>query len=378
MKEGPDRLTLAGAYATTALGVSSVSLLAPVLPELAARYGVDSEAMALFQTAVMLPGIVTGLLMGRFGARGHLRTALAVSLLVFGLAGTSLACVESFSVAVALRVVQGAGGGGLVAASFMLIGAVAEPRRFRAVGHNAAIVSTMMVVQPLLGSSLGALSAAAPFGFYFLAVIAGGLVPRTVPAAARASAPARVRRSGPPREVAGALAMTVILNVLAFGWLLLLTPLVLDDAGVSIRWRGWVLAGQFGIATVVTFATARWRNRRRFDALLLAGWVTGAVSLAAAAVGPVMMTAVILVATGACYGILNPALVATISPVDGGRWLGWWQSSARLGQVLGPLVAGALYVALEPRLVLLIGAVTAAATGGLLLRARRNARDVWG
>ncbi|MEE6272663.1 MFS transporter [Georgenia sp. MJ206] len=363
-----DRRTLAGAYATTSLGVSSVSLLAPVLPELAARYGVEAESMAVFQMAVMLPGIVTALLMGRLGARGHLRGALAVSLLVFGVAGASLALVESFPAAVLLRVVQGAGGGGLVAASFMLIGTVAEPRRLRAVGHNAAIVSTMMVLQPLLGAGLGALSAAAPFGFYGLAIVAAVLVPRTVPAAARVASPVRVGRSGPPREVRAALVMTVVLNVLVFGWLLLLTPLILDDAGVDLGWRGWALAAQSAIATVATFATARWRNRRRFDALLVGGWAAAASLLAVAAAGPAALTAVVLVLAGVFYGVLNPTLVARISPVDGGRWLGWWQSAARLGQVLGPLLAGALYGALTPGPVLLVGA---AAAGTALLAVRR-------
>lgn len=361
-----DRPRLAAAYTVTALGVSGVSLLAPVLPELAARYGVAAGAMSVFQTAVMAPGIITAVLAGGIGARRGLRGILTVLLLVYGLAGTSLMLVSDFPTAIALRLVQGAGSGGLVAISFMLIGTIDPSRRIRATGYNAAVISTMMVVQPLIGSVLGSYSAVAPFSFYALSAVAALIVPRAAPTRPHRKFAHRSQTSGPPPIVRSVLVMNVLLNLVFFGWLLLLTPFLLDAAGVDLSVRGWALALQSGVATFVTLGTARWRERGHFRPLLIVGWSALAGVLAVAAAGPITLAAALLVVAGVYYGAVNPVLVSVVSGVDGGRWLGWWQSSSRLGQMAGPLVAGVLYAALPTRGVLLIGAAIGLATAGIV------------
>ncbi|QOR69359.1 MFS transporter [Ruania alkalisoli] len=358
------------AFGATALGVSSVSLLAPVLPELAVRYGVGVDLMAYFQTAVMLPGIVTGVLAARLArARGR-RLALALCLLMFGAAGVALALVATFPAAVLLRVLQGIGGGGLVALSFQIARSVSPRWRVRAIGYNAAVVSTMMVVLPLIGSTLGGYSTAAPFAFYGLALPAALVVWRVLPAGGQDGEPptaSRTSRRGPPREVLGILVMTVLLNVLVFGWLLLLTPLLLDANGVDLTWRGWALAVQSALATLATFATGRWRTRGSVAVLAVAGWGAGAFFLVGAGVLPGSLAVAALVGAGVFYGILNPVLAARIGAVGDGAWFGWWQSCARTGQVLGPVAAAGLMAGLPITLVLVLGGAFSAVVAAVVL-----------
>lgn len=360
-----DRIRLVAAFAITALGVSGVSLLAPVLPELSVRYGVAPGAMSLFQTAVMAPGILVAVLTRRIASARGLRGVLRVLLVVYGLAGLALILVSDFPTALVLRLVQGIGGGGLVTLSFMLISTVDTRRRMRATGHNAAVISTMMVLQPMLGSVLGRLNPAAPFAFYGLALVAAFVVPRAVPLDAQHNGSERRGSGGVPIPIRGALVMNVLLNVVFFGWLLLLTPFLLEAAGIDLSLRGWALALQSAVATVVTLLTARWRERGQYRALLVVGWGTLAVILAGAAVGPSGLAAALLVLAGVVYGAVNPTLVSVISSVDRGRWLGWWQSSSRMGQVIGPLVAGALFASLSSSTVLAVGA--AIGLGGIVL-----------
>ncbi|MPV35507.1 MFS transporter [Georgenia subflava] len=359
------------AYATTALGVSGVSLLAPVLPELAARYGVDVEAMALFQTAVMVPGILTAALAGALAPRVGLAPVLRSALLIYGFGGISLLVVDSYPLALLLRLVQGVGGGGLVAMSFLLIARAGPGQRLAATGRNAAVISTMMLLQPLLGSSLGAISPVAPCAFYGLAIVAAMVVPGL--ASAQTAPPVQhYRRSTRiPGQVMWVLIMTVVLNILLFGWLLLLTPLVLDAAGVGISARGWTLALQSGLATVVTLAVARWREAGRFRLLLISGWAIGASILLGSSLGPSELTIPLLIAAGTFYGAVNPTLVSSLSGAEGGRWLGWWQSSARLGQVIGPVLAGTLYADIGGGPTLAIGGVLAALVLAVAILYRR-------
>ncbi|UFU07985.1 MFS transporter [Ruania halotolerans] len=361
-----DRTLMAVAFAVTALGVSSVSLLAPVLPELADRYQVGVQQLAYFQMAVMLPGIVTGVLAARLARALGKRFALVACLAVFGAAGVSLVLVTSFPLAVALRLVQGVGGGGLVALSFLLAGSVAPERRVRAVGYNAAVVSITMVLAPLVGSTLGGYSSLAPFAWYGLALPAAVVVWRVLPGAAASATPeatptaSPASRRAPSAEVVGILAMTVALNVLVFGWFLLLTPLLLDANGVDLTWRGWALAVQSALATVATFATGRWRARERYAVLMTLGWGIGFVFVAGAGLAPGGLGIAALIGAGICYGILNPVLAARIAVVDRGHWFGWWQSCARTGQVLGPVVAGWLIVGLPISAVFVVGGTLSA------------------
>lgn len=259
------------AYAITAFGVSGVSLLAPLLPDLAELYGVSASDLSWYQTAVMLPGVVTAVATTHLVERIGLRPSLTGGLLLFGVAGTALAFVPDLWPALVLRVLQGIGSGGLVAMAVILLRRLPDGVSARAVGANSAVVSLAMVALPLVGSALGALSVRAPFLVYaaaaaVLGAVVSAVLPRGEP---------RPRRDGPPgpsARMSWVMASTVVLNVAFFGWLLYLTPIVLDARGVGLGLRGAVLSAQSGIATIVTLATVRLRESVPVPRLLAASW----------------------------------------------------------------------------------------------------------
>ncbi len=321
--------------------------------------------MALFQAAVMLPGIVTAVLMTKLLSTFGLRLILAGALAIYGGAGTAVLVVASYEAALVLRVLQGVGSGGLVAIAFVLLRQLPKARRGRAISVNASIMSFMMLLQPLLGSALGAISPRTPFLFYALSLVL-------------AAATLIIIRSGndlrPQRTIKGRfskglaliMAMSLTLNVLFFGWLLYLTPIVLELFGWGLGVRGVVLASQSGLATVVTIATSRLLLRKRYFLLLTAGWSAFGISMGVLALTPTSLSAVILLSfAGTFYGVVNPVLVTLAAQGRAVSDLGWWQSSNRAGQVLGPLVGAGAWGLMPLIGVLLLGAGIAA-IGSLL------------
>lgn len=354
---------LAVAYLTTGAGVSGVSLVAPVLPELAATYGVNPDQMAWFQTAVMAPGVLSAVLLTRLAERLGLRPVLAGALAVYGLSGLSLLAVTDYELAVALRLVQGCGGGALVAASFVILRRLSDVSRARAIGRNAALVSFMMVLLPLVGSALGSVSPRLPFSVWALAVFLAPLAWRWSPERAEHST-VRQRLSGPARTTLGAvLACTVLVNVVFFGWLLFLTPILLSERyGLAVEHRGLVLALQSLGATVVALATTRVRARSRYRGLSSTGWVTLALLFVGLAVTTDRTVALVaFAAAGLYYGAVNPTTISIVSELGRDSLIGWWQSAARFGQVVGPLLAALLLGSVSHVQVLLVGALLALA-----------------
>lgn len=161
------------AFALTIVAVSAVSLIAPSLPELARSYGVTEPTMAWFQSAVLVPGLIAAPVAMRLTRRHGLRRVLVVALMLYGLAGVSHVVESPFAIAVLTRGVQGVGGAALLAGGFALLGRLPDQQRARGVAANAALMSTMMVLQPLIGAALAAWWLRAPFLFYLSPVSTG-------------------------------------------------------------------------------------------------------------------------------------------------------------------------------------------------------------
>lgn len=332
------------AYATTAVGISAVSLIAPSLPELAAIYGVTVGEVAAIQVAVLVPGIFSARwLLGRGSDRG-LSRMLALALLGYGLFGSSLLFVSSWPLVLSLRVLQGFFCGGLVAGAFALLGRGGEDGQ-RRIARNAALVCVMMAIQPLVGSFLNGFGPRWPFAFYLTALPLGVAmlrrsrgdtlaVPRVVATADDTLGEAKPRTGE-------ALLVTGVINALLFGWLLYLAPVHLAESyGAGVGVRGVVLSAQAALGAVLALAVARYLVRGRQRPLLYIGVLIPMAGLLIVAAEPMLIITVIgFLLIGATYGAANPAVISILAG-QGRRATGAWQSTARIGQVIGPACAG--------------------------------------
>lgn len=348
------------AYATTAVAISAVSLVSPALPELAASYGVSVSEVAAIQIAVLVPGIVSARWLLGAGARRGLPQMLSWTLLLYGATGGLLVWVEHWPTVLAIRLVQGFVGGGLLAGAFALLSNSGD--REGLIARNAALVCGMMATQPLIGSALATLGPRAPFAFYLTAVPLGLLM---LGAARRNLIPSSSPSAPPPParkpSVAKSLALTVMINLLLFGWLLYLAPVLLQgEHGMSVQGRGALLSSQALLAGLLALTVTRAIRRGREGGLLYGGLAASMVGLAAVLMGPA--TAVVVagfVLLGTIYGTANPAVISLITR-HGRHATGAWQSSARIGQVGGPALAAWLLARVGTHPTVMVGMAVAA------------------
>ncbi|NBB82705.1 MAG: MFS transporter, partial [Alphaproteobacteria bacterium] len=168
----------AGALALVSLGVwlhaADALLVATMIPAMVAEIGgraLVAWTVALYEVGSIVAGAATGLATVRFGLRAPMTAAAA--LFAAGCAVSALA--PTMPVVLAGRLMQGVGGGGLMALSLVAVTLIFPTRL---IARAMAVVSTLWGVSAFLGPLTGGLFveyATWRWGFGFFALQAAGL-----------------------------------------------------------------------------------------------------------------------------------------------------------------------------------------------------------
>jgi EmrB/QacA subfamily drug resistance transporter len=130
------------------------TILATALPVIARDLGSITD-VSWVVTAYVVAAAATTPLWGKLGDRHGRKLLLQVSLSVFVLASALCGAAQTITELVALRVVQGAAAGGLMALAMAAVGDLVEPReRGRYQGYIAAAFAVATIVGPLIGGVL--------------------------------------------------------------------------------------------------------------------------------------------------------------------------------------------------------------------------------
>jgi EmrB/QacA subfamily drug resistance transporter len=130
------------------------TILATALPVIAGDLGSITD-VSWVVTAYVVAAAATTPLWGKLGDRHGRKLLLQVSLSVFVLASALCGAAQTITELVALRVVQGAAAGGLMALAMAAVGDLVEPReRGRYQGYIAAAFAVATIVGPLIGGVL--------------------------------------------------------------------------------------------------------------------------------------------------------------------------------------------------------------------------------
>jgi MFS family permease len=156
MKKGPlANINMYVIFSVTLITVLGVTSLAPALPVISERLKVSAESIALLITAFTMPGIVLTPVMGILSDRYGRKTVLVPSLILFGVAGTSCAFTDSFSLLVTLRFFQGCGAAALGSLNMTLVGDIFQGReRITAMGYNGTVLSIATGLYPIIGGTV--------------------------------------------------------------------------------------------------------------------------------------------------------------------------------------------------------------------------------
>jgi EmrB/QacA subfamily drug resistance transporter len=235
--DGAARRVLPGVMLAMLLGALDQTAMTPALPAVAADLG-RFDLMPAVLTAYLAAATVVMPLYGKLGDRFGRKPLLLAAIGVFVAGAVLCAMATSMPALLAWRVLQGAGGGGLMIGAQAVLGEVVSPReRGRYLGLLGGVYVVAAVGGPLLGGiAVDHLTWRWIFALYPpLGLVAMVVVARTL------HLPAPPRR--PPLDVTGALLLSatvagvVLLSsgVGAPGWLAAATAAAAGGWWVSAR-----------------------------------------------------------------------------------------------------------------------------------------------
>jgi predicted MFS family arabinose efflux permease len=168
--------------AMTALGVSGIFVVSPIVTQLAGPFGVSDAQVGQLITAFVAPSILLVPVMGVLADRVGRKPVIVGGLIVLGVAGTAVGLSSSFRTALALRAIQGIGYAAVIPIGAVLIGDLyEESREATAQGLRVASIQTANLVAPPLAGALVLVSWRVPFFLYALALVVAVVAWRSLP-----------------------------------------------------------------------------------------------------------------------------------------------------------------------------------------------------
>ncbi len=165
------RAPLAITFATSVAVSMGSSLLYPVLPVIAEDLQVDASKIGLVMAAFTSPAVVLAPICGVIGDRHSRKWMLILGLALFGLAGSAAAFAPSFNWLLFLRALQGVGMSALTPLTIILISdLVSEEREIHGQGMKVVIDRIAMIMFPIIGGVLAAISWRLAFAPFLLAM----------------------------------------------------------------------------------------------------------------------------------------------------------------------------------------------------------------
>lgn len=374
----PKRPPLTFIFTVTLTGILSNTLVTPAIPDILADFKVSAARAGLLVAAGSVAGVVVapvaGILADRFGRRIILTSSLAV----FGVFGGLAALSPTFEILLLARFLQGMGSAGLVNLAVVLIGDHwSGLERTRLVGRNTAVLTVGLAAIPLIsGLVTQAAGWRVTFALYTIGLgtaavawmVLDGRRPESLPPlkAQLGEALVVVRQPLPLATIIGGfLAFTLI-----FAVFLTVFPVHLaGQFGLEAGMRGFMISIPALTSTLAAYNLGRIRaaiSARTTVILASVGMGTAFLILG--------MTSSLLVAAAAAllYGATSGSLVPTLQDLNisgspdehRAAVVAVFVSAARLGQTVGPLLAG-LVVGVAGT----AGTITAGSAAALLLLA---------
>jgi len=334
--QAPASSLTSGQFRAATLAMMMVILLAALdqtivsvaVPSIARQLG-GFEWMAWVVSGYLIASTVVTPLYGRFSDLVGRRRVMSVAIIVFLIASIGCALARSLPQLVVARIVQGAGGGGLIATAQSVIADIV-PLRER--GRYQSYVSIVWAVASMLGPIVGGvLTQYLSWPWIFWINLPVGLLALLLVRRSLHATDIRDRTGGV--DVAGAL-------ILLAGLTALLLPITRIGQGVSWSDRGNAVGAFAAVALLTAFALRQRRHPHPIVpmALLANPCVTAASALlficffnfiALSVLVPLRLQLIAgYSATDAGLGLLPLTLAIPVAAFGSGRWL------SRTGRVL--------------------------------------------
>ncbi|MDH4208753.1 MAG: MFS transporter [Anaerolineae bacterium] len=345
-------------FGVTLMAVLGVSSITPAFPSIVAELGVSPQQVGWLITAFTLPGVILTALLGLLADQFGRKTILVPALLVFAVAGTACAFARDFRLLLLLRFFQGAGAAGLGAINLTIIGDLyVGLQRNEAMGCNSSVLSVGTASYPAIGGALATLGWFYPFLLPLAAIPVAVAVLFSLDNPEPTRPPdfrvylAEVWQAMASRRVVGLFIVGVLTFVILYGPYMAYFPLWLADAFAVAPFAVGMMMSVSSLATAITSSQAA-RLAAAFSerSLIGASCVLYAVALVTIPLVPSLWVLTIPVAIlGVAQGMNMPSLMTLLAGECAMEQRGALMSVngmvLRLGQTLGPLIMGGLFVA---------------------------------
>ncbi len=342
-------------FGVTLMAVLGVSSITPAFPQIAEALNLTPGQVGLLVAVFTLPGATLTPILGVLGDRFGRKRVIVPSLLLFAVAGTACGFARNFELLLWLRFFQGVGAAALGAINITLVGDLYSGwRRATVMGYNASVLSVGTALYPAIGGALALLGWFYPFFLPVLALPVALLVLWRL----QNPEPAREQSLGVylrntlisirnPQAV-GLFLASLVTFVILYGAYLTYLPFLLRR---SFDASPVLIGGLFSATSVATALTSFRLGRlsRRFSSrnLINAGFILYALTMLglplAPSLGALFVPALLF---GVANGISIPSILTMLTGLAPTEYRAAFMSVnamvLRLGQTLGPLVAGAM------------------------------------
>ena len=342
-------------FGVTLMAVLGVSSITPAFPQIAEALGLTPHQVGFLVAVFTLPGATLTPILGVLGDRYGRKRVIVPSLVLFAVAGTACGFARDFHLLLWLRLLQGVGAAAIGALKITIVGDLYSGwRRATAMGYNASVLSIGTALYPAVGGMLAMLGWYYPF---FLPILA---IPVALMVLWRLQNPEPTS----DQRLSDYLRNTIlaIRNPQALGLFLagMMTFIILYGAYLTylpflMRWSfdssPLVIGLLFSATSVATAATSFRLGRlsRRFSSrkLIYAGFALYALTMLALPLAPnVALLLVPAMLFGVANGISIPSILTMLTELAPAEYRGAFMSVnasvIRMGQTLGPIVAGAM------------------------------------
>jgi MFS family permease len=342
-------------FAVTLMAVLGVSSITPAFPEIAEALSLTPNQVGLLVALFTLPGATLTPVLGVLGDRFGRKLILVPSLLLFAVAGTSCGFARSFELLLWLRLLQGVGAAALGALNITILGDLyAGWRRATAMGLNASVLSIGTALYPAIGGVLAEAGWHYPFFLPALAVpVAMAVLWRL-----KNPEPSSEQTFGDylrntlvavsDRRALGLFLASLMTFVILYGAYLTYLPFLASDSfGASTVLIGLLFSVTSVSTAITSFRLGRLARRFSPRRLIGVGFAIYVVTMIALPLAPRLGWLVPpIVLFGVANGISIPSILTMMSGLAPAQYRAAFMSVnamvLRLGQTLGPLVAGAM------------------------------------
>ena len=361
-------------FTVTLTGILNNTLITPALPDILDELGKASASSGLLVASGSVAGVVVapvvGILADRFGRRVILTTCLAI----FGVFGGLAALAPTFEVLLLARLLQGVGSAGLINLAVVLIGDHwSGSERTRLIGRNTAVLTVGLAAMPLLSGTVTELAGwRVAFAIYTVALVTAGTAWWVLDRGKPVESPRRVTEQ--IRDAAIVLRRPLLMAtigagflvfVVIFGLFLTVLPVHLaEQFGMEAGARGLFISLPAVTSTLAAFNLARITSFISARTIVILSAIGLTVAFATFGLtGAIALVVVAALIYGASEGALIPMLqdlnISAAPDEHRASVIAVWVSFARLGQTIGPLIAGVLLGFLSTGATLALGATVA-------------------